>query len=283
MMKKYGEQPRPKILNRTPEAARQEFRRLRRKILGYYKKYGRELPWRKTNSPYHILVSEFMLQQTQVSRVTDYYEKFINKLPDLKSLAKVKTPLLLKLWSGLGYNSRALRLRAAAQEIIKTHNGKFPEDAESLKKLPGIGDYTSAAILAFAFNKPVPVIDINIRRVLLHELGLANNVSNQELTALARLLIPRGKSALWHNALMDYGAALPPEVKKLYQPLTRQSSFKGSKREARGYILRILLKEKSLSRKELLEKISHRQKEEIIDQLAAEDFISVSNGIVRLK
>ncbi len=260
-----------------------DLRRVKRKILRFYHSFGRDLPWRKTDNPYHILVSEFMLQQTQVSRAIEHYEQFIKKLPDFESLAKVRTPLLLKLWSGLGYNSRALRLRAAARVIVKNHGGKFPEDADMLKKLPGIGEYTSAAILAFAFNKPVPVIDINIRRVLLHEFGIDNSVSNEELSFIAQRMIPRGKSALWHNALMDYGAALPAEIKKLYPPLTKQSKFRGSRREARGYILRILLKKKALSKQELLQMISHREKEKIFAQLKAESFISVKNGLVRLK
>lgn len=282
-MKKYGELPNSKNLKPPSEAEKQKFRQVRRKILSYYKRYGRDLPWRRTTSPYHILVSEFMLQQTQVSRVVDYYQKFIKQLPDVKSLAEVKTPMLLKLWSGLGYNSRALRLRAAAQVILEKHDGIIPDDQKSLKELPGIGEYTSAAILAFAYNKPVPVIDINIRRVLLHELALPNSTSNEELTIIAKRLIPRGKSAEWHNALMDYGAALPPKVKKLYPPLTRQSSFKGSKREARGYILRILLKEKAINKHELMKMISHKEKEAILNQLKAENFISERNGTIRLK
>lgn len=257
--------------------------KLRKKILSFYAKEGRDLPWRNTNNPYHILVSEFMLQQTQAGRVREYYERFISKLPDLQSLARVKTPVLLKLWSGLGYNSRALRLRTAAQELLRIYDGKFPQEEKLLQKLPGIGEYTSAAILAFAFNKPVPVVDINIRRVLLHELGLDNNVSNDELREIAKQLIPRGKSALWHNALMDYGASLSAGVKKLYPPLTRQSSFKGSRREARGYILKTLLKEKTAEKKSLLSGIQHPEKEDILAQLEEENFLTVKNGIVRLK
>lgn len=257
--------------------------KLRKKILSFYAKEGRDLPWRNTNNPYHILVSEFMLQQTQAGRVREYYERFISKLPDLQSLARVKTPVLLKLWSGLGYNSRALRLRTAAQELLRIYDGKFPQEEALLQKLPGIGEYTSAAILAFAFNKPVPVVDINIRRVLLHELGLDNSVSNEELRVIAKQLIPRGKSALWHNALMDYGASLSAGVKKLYPPLTRQSSFKGSRREARGYILKTLLKEKTAEKKSLLSGIQHPEKEDILAQLEEENFLTVKNGIVRLK
>ncbi|GMU86014.1 MAG: hypothetical protein AMXMBFR48_12560 [Ignavibacteriales bacterium] len=283
MVKQSGNQQKS-VKNKTDlPQNKTSYLKVRRKILTYYLKNGRELPWRKTTNPYHIMVSEFMLQQTQVSRVIEYYTKFIKRLPTIEALAKVKSSVLLKLWSGLGYNSRALRLRTAAQEIIRKHDGKFPQVAAALRELPGIGEYTSAAILAFAFNKAVPVIDINIRRVLLSELQMDNSVSNEELKLIAKRMIPQGKSAVWHNALMDYGASLAPAIKKLYPPLTKRSSFKGSKREARGYILRILLKEKEIREHDLLRMISHRGKNEILTQLEAENFIIVKKGIVRLK
>ena len=140
-------------------------RTFRKTIYDYYRTDGRDLPWRKTTDPYRILVSEVMLQQTQVERVIGKYGEFLAAFPDFQSLAEAPLPRLLRLWQGMGYNRRALMLRLLAQKIIGEHRGRMPSDPEILIGLPGIGPYTQGAIMAFAFNKPVVFLDTNIRRV----------------------------------------------------------------------------------------------------------------------
>ena len=143
---------------------------LTKKILHWYDNNKRALPWRKSASKkqkqYFTLISEFMLQQTQVATVIPYFNKFIKDIPNLKALAKLQNKKLIKMWEGLGYYSRARNLKKTSQIIIKKFNGKIPDNFEDLKSLPGIGDYTSSAILAIAFNKPFIPMDGNIERVL---------------------------------------------------------------------------------------------------------------------
>lgn len=140
-----------------------------KKIYSYYRIHGRhDLPWRKTKDPYKILVSEIMLQQTQVKRVREYYKKFITTFPTLHILARAPLKKVLKLWSGLGYNRRALLLHRCAEEIFKKYGGKIPHDIETLKTLPGIGPYTAGAVMAFAHNQPVVMLETNIRAVFIH-------------------------------------------------------------------------------------------------------------------
>lgn len=169
-------------------------------VLKWYGNNGRTLPWRSTTNPYHILVSEIMLQQTQVDRVVPKYEAFLHQFPSIEALARAPTSDVLRAWSGLGYNRRALFLQKCAQELM--HSMNFPQDEKELKKLPGIGKYTAAAILSFAYNKNIPVIDVNIH--LLYKRLFYNSKSHVEV--LAKKHLPRGKSRLWHNALMDIGA-----------------------------------------------------------------------------
>jgi A/G-specific adenine glycosylase len=138
-------------------------------VLGYYKKHARTtLPWRTNTSDYYVAVSEIMLQQTQVDRVIPFFNNWINQFPDWQALAGSSQVTVLKHWKGLGYNSRALRLQKLAQAVVSKHGGKLPADYETLKKLPGIGPYTAGAIMAFVYNKPVVMIETNIRRVFLY-------------------------------------------------------------------------------------------------------------------
>ena len=143
-----------------------EFKKI---ILDYYKKHGRhDLPWRKTHDPYKILVSEIMLQQTQVGRVMAKYKEFIREFPDFKKLAQAPTAKVLKAWSGLGYNRRALYLKRTAERVTNEFQGKLPKDQSMLVDLPGIGPNTAGAICAYSFNMPVVFIETNIRRVFIH-------------------------------------------------------------------------------------------------------------------
>ena len=177
-------------------------------ILSWYNTHGRKLPRRETTDPYAIHISEVMLQQTQVDRVIPYFHQWMKDFPDYQTLAQASKSDLLTHWSGLGFNSRALRLQACAQEIVKTVGAntirlKLPKDRAELQKLPGIGPYTSAAIMAFARNLPVPVIDTNIRRVLIFLFKLPETITAKALESFAEKVIPKGKSREWHNALMD--------------------------------------------------------------------------------
>ncbi|NOZ80400.1 MAG: A/G-specific adenine glycosylase [DPANN group archaeon] len=223
----------------------------RKQILSWYARHGRDLPWRKTKDPYAILLSEVMLQQTQVERVIPYYLRWMRRFPDFLSLSRAAPKTVLSFWSGLGYNNRALRLLQLAKTVVKEHDGILPGDEAALRRLPGIGPYTAAAIMAFAHNKHVAVIDTNIRRVLIHELNLPEHIGKAELEAIARKCIPKGRSRLWHNALMDYGAKEKTARKTGIRSVSKQSRFEGSQRQVRGAIVRLLLEENSVSLRSL--------------------------------
>lgn len=215
------------------------------KVLDWFETNKRDLPWRKTKDPYAILLSEVMLQQTQVERVIPYYERWLKKWPDFKGLANAEQRDVLRHWSGLGYNNRAIRLHKLAKQL---RGKELVYEEEKLLNLPGIGPYTARAILAFAHNESVPVIDTNIRRVLIHELGLPQTITNRDLERIAYKCIPEGKSRLWHNALMDYGALEQTARKTGIKAFSKQGKFEGSLRQCRGKIVKYLLEHKSLPR-----------------------------------
>ncbi len=212
----------------------------RRKIWRFYANNSRRLPFRETNDPYKITVSEIMLQQTQVSRVLPKYEAWIRRWPTWESLATANTRELLHAWSGLGYNRRAVYLGKLANIVVDRFDGRLPDAPDILKTLPGIGPYTANAILIFAFNRPLVTIDTNIRRVLIHEFDLSVDTPKGDLERLAERLLPRGRARDWHNALMDYSRlALPAKMPDI-RPATKQSKFIGSRRQIRGEIIRHL-------------------------------------------
>jgi len=252
------------------------------KILSWYKINKRDFPWRRTTDPYNILVSEVMLQQTQAQRVVPYYEKFIDDFPTLKDLAHAKNYEVLKDWSGLGFNNRAIRLKEMALIIQNDFKEVFPKQIDQLLILKGIGSYTAAAILAFAFNKKVAVIDTNIRRVLIHELHLNQNISQKRLSEIALSVIPKGKSRIWHNALMDYGALSATAKRTNIKSKSKQSQFKGSEREVRGKILKLLLEKKKLGKSNLAEIIAHKNLEQIICKMKSDGLIIVRKGMISI-
>ncbi len=206
-----------------------------KKILKWYDLNKRSLPWRKNVSlekrQYYTLVSEFMLQQTQVVTVIPYFNQFIKKIPNLKSLAKVQDKKLIKLWEGLGYYSRARNLKKTAQIIIKNYKGKLPDNFEDLVSLPGIGNYTSSAILAIAFNKAYIPLDGNIERVLKRYLYLKKNKEIQKENLLQKKTIfgVSSRSSEYAQALMELGALICKPTKPLCDqcPISRKcKSFK---------------------------------------------------------
>ncbi len=214
-------------------------------VLDFYRRNGRHsLPWRKTKNPYHILVSELMLQQTQVERVIPKYTLFIKHFPTLLSLATSPQKEVLKLWSGLGYNRRAKFLHQSAQIILKAGQTKLPRTKEALLKLPGVGEYTASALMAFAYNEPVLLIETNIRTVYIHHFFKnKKNVSDKDILLLLQQTLDTKSPRDWYAALMDYGTYLKSTGNKAHQRArvyTKQSQFKGSQRELRGYILKAL-------------------------------------------
>ncbi len=224
-----------------------------RKVLAYYKKNKRSLPWRKTTDPYALLLSEIMLQQTQVDRVVGYYEKWLRKWPTIQKLAKASRVEVLKAWLGLGYNNRAKNLHQTAEIISEKYKGGVLKAMEHYKELPGIGPYTATAVQIFAANKDLVTVDTNIRRILIHEFKLNEKISDKELWELAEKCLPKGKSREWHNALMDYGATLLTARKTGIKPKTQQSKFEGSDRQIRAKIIREIVGRKRAPFDSLLE------------------------------
>ncbi|MDH4100099.1 MAG: ArsR family transcriptional regulator [Nitrospirota bacterium] len=226
-------------------------------VYDYYREHGRPFPWRETQDPYRILVSEIMLQQTQTDRVAGKYDKFIARFPGFASLAAAPLPEVLALWSGLGYNRRALSLKKLAETVMEQYDGTLPSDPRRLLELPGIGSYTAAAIAAFAFNQPSVFIETNIRAVFIHFFfGDAEGVHDREIMPLVEQTLDKDDPRTWYYALMDYGVML----KKLHTNPSRrsahhkkQSPFKGSNREVRGWILKALLSRPEMTVAELSE------------------------------
>lgn len=184
-----------------------QIRVFQRALLAWYSQSARPLPWRETTDPYRVLVSEVMLQQTQVSRVLLRYDAFLEQFPNVQALAAAPASEVLIAWQGLGYNRRALSLQAAARTIVSDHGGAFPTDLAGLKALPGIGDYTARAILAFAFDSRAAPVDTNVARVLSRAL-VGAPLGRAEGQQLADSAVPIGRASDWGNALMDLGAMI---------------------------------------------------------------------------
>ena len=189
---------------------RQLAARFQRRLLAWYATHGRDLPWRRTRKPYRILVSEIMLQQTQVDRVLPKYRQFLGRYPTIKSLAAAPVSEVRRLWYPLGYNIRPVRLHAIARETVAHYGGRLPDTAESLRRLPGVGRYTAGAILSFAHGRDVAILDTNVRRVLgrvfLGPKRLVRLRGDKALWDLAEWLVPRGKGYDFNQGLMDFGA-----------------------------------------------------------------------------
>ena len=187
-------------------------RAFQKRLLSWYATFQRDLPWRKTSDPYKILVSEIMLQQTQVERVIPKYEEFLQKYPTLEALADAPVEDVKQTWYPLGYNIRPLRLHGIAREAVEKYGGKIPDDADALQSLKGVGRYTAGAVLSFAFGREAPILDTNVRRVL-HRVFVGRGDAKayraqKDLWELSEALIPRGKAYDFNQALMDFGATM---------------------------------------------------------------------------
>jgi A/G-specific adenine glycosylase len=185
-------------------------RAFQRRLLAWYAEHGRDLPWRRTRDPYRVLVSEIMLQQTQVDRVVPKYHEFLGRYPTIDALAAAEAADVRQLWYPLGYNVRPFRLHQIARETVARYGGRLPETADRLQALPGIGRYTAGAILSFAYGQDVAVLDTNVRRVLTRVFVGHRKTrrlrGEKMLWNLAGRLVPRGSGYDFNQALMDFGA-----------------------------------------------------------------------------
>jgi len=226
-------------------------------VYQYYESHGRVLPWRLTWDPYHIFVSEVMLQQTPVERVLVKYEPFIRLFPDFATLAASPLDAVLRAWQGLGYNRRALSLKKAAVIVMDEFSGSLPASTAALATLPGIGPATAASIAAFAFNAPVLFIETNIRTVFIHFFFEGREkVRDREILPLVAETLDRCDPRGWYYALMDYGTMLKKEGQKAHRKgagYRKQTPFQGSDRQVRGAILRLLVEGGGLSEAALVE------------------------------
>jgi A/G-specific adenine glycosylase len=256
-------------------------------IKDYYREHGRVFPWRETTDPYRILVSEFMLQQTQTSRVTDKYTEFIAAFPDVFQLARSPFREVLRVWKGLGYNRRALALHKTAGEIAERYQGQVPDDPVLLRKLPGVGEYTASAMMAIAFNKPAVVVDTNIRTVYLYFFFREmETVGKNEIVPFIEATLDYDSPREWYYALFDYGVMLKRDKKDLEKGKRRkQSNFRGSDREIRGNILRLLLDTEKMTEDQLLARFmsDNERVRRIILQLQEEGLLDSNDGIIRIR
>lgn len=233
--------------NKNGQTSSRKISAFRRTVLEHYQKQGRHtLPWRKTRDPYAILVSEIMLQQTQVDRVILYFERWMKKFPTPRSLARAPLISVLKAWSGLGYNRRAKFLHDASKTIVAIHSGTVPRDYAALRSLPGVGDYTAKAVRVFAHNQPEVLIETNVRAVFLHHFfPRSRKVADKRLLPYIERALKGQEPKEWYAALMDYGTHLKrlhPNPSHRSKHHTGQSKFEGSLRQVRGAILRATLK-----------------------------------------
>lgn len=247
----------PRIQKRRALSAlsAREVSAFRRRIYTFYRSQGRSLPWRDTRDPYAIFVSEVMLQQTQIARVLPKYTLFLERFPNWGSLAAASLGDVLKVWQGLGYNRRARALHETARIVVSEFAGALPRHFPSLLALPGVGPYTARAVATFAFDEVHAFVETNIRSVVLHELLPGRqNVTEREVEQLVERTLDRKNARDWFYALMDYGAHLKSTlsgINKRSAVYKRQSAFRGSLREMRGAILRILSASGALSRSSL--------------------------------
>jgi A/G-specific adenine glycosylase len=253
-------------------------------VLSHYEQYGRDMAWRNTTDPYQILVSEIMLQQTQVERVTIKFPEFLRAFPDFASLAAAPLANVLTVWQGLGYNRRAIALQKCAIRVMNEYDGVLPADVDILATFPGIGRATASSIAAFAFNVPVVFIETNIRRVFIHFFFTdTDTVSDAEILPLVEQALYRNNPRVWYWALMDLGTALKktvPNPNRRSVHYTQQSPFEGSDRKIRGTLLKLLLKYQFLEEEEIIGCVAedpHRV-QRMLGALEEEGFIKRRNN-----
>jgi len=283
-------------VNPSTQLHPKKIKTFQKKILTWYGKNKRDLPWREIpagislqQKAYQILISEVMSQQTQLTRVVPKYIAWLEEFPTIQDLAQATVADVLRSWSGLGYNRRALNLKKAAEIIVKEYQGEFPQVEKELLVLPGIGKYTAGAVLCFAFNQQVAVVDTNVRKVMVTQfldsrLRGNDNISDKEMQQIAEQLLPKGKAYEWNQALMDYAGAV---LKKEKIAIPKQSKFIGSRRYYRGQVLKILLQKKQIACQELGELLKKKQEkgwlEKLLFDLQQEGFILIQEELIQLR
>lgn len=262
-----------------------EIREFRKKIWDYYRRYGRPFPWRETDDPYSILVSELMLQQTQTERVMKKYGPFLEEFPDWAALAGAPLSRVLQMWSGLGYNRRALGLKGIAEIVHRERAGELPDDPDFLISLPMVGPATVGSLQAFIFNRPVAFIETNIRRVIIHHFfSDSEGVHDREVLEYVGFVLDEADPRHWYYALMDYGVYLKyaitnPNRKSLHY--RRQSPFENSKRQIRGRLITLLTEKGPLPEDYIHELLSGFEKKRVagcLKELAGEGFLTAERG-----
>lgn len=261
-------------------------------IYDYYAKNKRDFIWRQEITPYKILISEIMLQQTQTARVIPKFENWLKQFPDFATLAQASNHDVLSAWQGLGYNRRGLALGKIAQIITAEHGGQLPNNPIILQTFPAIGPNTAGSICAFAFNNPIVFIETNIRTVYTHTFFKGQSeITDKQLLPLIEQTIDRDHAREWYYALMDYGVHLKanlPRINAASKHYTRQSKFIGSKRQVRGAIIKILTQLKRVDYESLLELLQFELPENthnhdlIVQNLLEEKIIYKDNEIISL-
>lgn len=255
-------------------------------IWNYYQLNKRDFPWRTNHSPYSIVVSEIMLQQTQTDRVLKKYERFLTLFPSFESLSQASLKDLLTIWQGLGYNRRGIALHTIAHKVIHEYSGKLPQDPAILLNFPGIGKATASSICAFAFNRPTVFIETNIRTVFIHFFFKdRGEIKDAEIMPLIMATVDSSNPREWYYALMDYGVMLKkslPNPSRRSAHHTQQSKFEGSDRQIRGMILKILTSQPYSSFEELSILIPREPQriEKAMRQLIDEKFIRYANNFI---
>ena len=277
-----------------PPASPEAIEAFRHEVRRHYEAHGRDLPWRHTHDAYPIVVSEVMLQQTQVPRVVPRYGEFLQAFPTVASLASADAAAVLTAWQGLGYNRRALALHRLAGVVVREHGGVIPSSVEKLQRLPGIGFATAAAVCVYAYEQPLVFIETNVRAAFIHFFfPECSRVSDADLLPLVEVALDRERPRDWYYALMDYGAWLKrtqPNPGRRSAHHTVQSPFAGSRRQARALLLRLLLHAPvdGLSLDELLvsdRTLAARGADEvatILSTMVAEGFLAIENGRFRV-
>ncbi|MDI9632590.1 MAG: A/G-specific adenine glycosylase [Methanolinea sp.] len=265
---------------------RQVVEEFREAVYGYYRRFGRRFPWRETRDPYAVLVSELMLQQTGVGRVSVYFPRFIGAFPGFPSLSRATLADVLREWKGLGYNRRARDLHRIAQVVTGEYDGNLPRDEAALAALPGIGRATAAAIAAFAFDKPSVFVETNIRRLFLYRFFPSREgVRDSEIVPLVAATLDRENPREWYYAMMDLGASLRcarPDPVRRSAHYRKQPPFRGSDRELRGKILSLLLSKGPVeeSRLHAVVGAERGRVQAICDRLAGEGMVAREGGMI---
>lgn len=257
--------------------------RFQETVWDQYRAATRSMPWRTNPEPYRVLVSELMLQQTQVGRVTPKFLAFMERFPEVHDLAGAPLAEVLGLWSGLGYNRRAKFLQQAARAVVEQFGGRIPQTLAELVQLPGVGKNTAGAILAYGYNQPVLFIETNIRTVYFHHFfSDRQDVDDKELLPLLEQTLDREHPREWYWALMDYGAYLKQTNGNNIQRskhYTKQSTFHGSYRQLRGQVLKYLL-QTPVPFKELTLAIPDERLASVVGVLQNEGLVLERNGLL---